>query len=103
MPVRFSHLMPCIACTDFEDRQHHGPEGREDHSRNLDFRHHRCVSRCSLVISSLLMRGYLLYRYAWINRQMKAARPEFIYSRRKARQAKAMAPAGTHFVSSTDA
>ncbi|KAJ7117915.1 hypothetical protein C8R43DRAFT_1137564 [Mycena crocata] len=54
------------------------------------------VEKAVLVLTIIIT----IIAFKWIDRKMKAARPEYIYSRRKARQAKALAAAsnGPHFV-----
>ncbi|KAJ7675452.1 hypothetical protein B0H17DRAFT_130803 [Mycena rosella] len=56
------------------------------------------VEKVVLVISIAITIG----AYVWINRQMTAARPEFIYARRKARQGKAGVSTAPQFISLPD-
>ncbi|KAJ7485191.1 hypothetical protein B0H11DRAFT_2279441 [Mycena galericulata] len=60
------------------------------------------VDKTSAAIENIvLIAGIIItvVAYMWIQRQMKSARPEFIYARRKARQAEMEASSGPHYIS----
>lgn len=56
----------------------------------------KAVENIVLVVGIVVTIG----AYVWIQRQMKAATPKFIYERRKARQAKSQTP--LHYISLPD-
>ncbi|KAJ7334853.1 hypothetical protein DFH08DRAFT_1083387 [Mycena albidolilacea] len=62
---------------------------------NADDTHAEKIEKIVLIATILVT----LISYAWIKRQMKAAKEDFIYLRRKARQGKAGSSNGPQFVS----
>ncbi|KAJ7471909.1 hypothetical protein FB451DRAFT_1399207 [Mycena latifolia] len=64
------------------------PENENDKTSNI-------IEKIVLVITIIIT----VAAYRWINKRMEAAKPDYIYSRRKARQAKVQGPSGSEFIS----